>query len=70
MEARNVTGMLALNGTIPSTTWEKDISVLYRNSIQFIALSLHYKPEGVFCVRLEDNTKIKIHITTMRLLVK
>jgi hypothetical protein len=69
MEARNVTGILALNGTISSTTWKKGISVLYRNPVQFIALSLYeyYMQEGVFCVRLEDNIIIKTDITTMRL---
>jgi hypothetical protein len=67
MEARNVTGMLALHGTIPSTTWKKDICVLYRNPIQFNALSLYYMQEGVLCVRIEDNINIKIDIPTVRL---
>jgi hypothetical protein len=66
MEARNATGMLALNGTIPSTIWKKGISVLYINPILFIALSLHYMQEGVFYVRLEDNIKITRDIPTIR----
>jgi hypothetical protein len=67
MEARNVTGTLVLNGTIPSTTWKRGISVLYRNSIQFIALPFHYTQEGVFCVCLEGNIKLTTDIPTMRL---
>jgi hypothetical protein len=51
MEARNVTEMLALNDIILSTTWKKGISVLSRNPIQFISLSLHHMQQGVFCVR-------------------
>ena len=67
MEARNVTGMLILNGSIASSTWKRTFLWSYRNPIEFISLSLHYMNEGVFCVCLEENIEITIDIATMRL---